>query len=66
MRWQRAFFLFSGDSSGAIFDEILHKDPVDPVRLNTAIPPEFAQVIHKGWRRIVTCAIRARPKCARI
>ena len=37
---------FKGDSSGAIFDEILHKDPVDPLRLNAAIPPELAQVIH--------------------
>ena len=42
---------FRGDSSGAIFDEILHKDPVDPVRLNTAIPPELAQVIHKGMEK---------------
>ncbi len=42
---------FRGDSTGAIFDEILHKDPVDPVRLNTAIPPELAQVIHKGMEK---------------
>jgi Tol biopolymer transport system component/predicted Ser/Thr protein kinase len=42
---------FRGDSSGAIFDEILHKDPVDPVRLNTAVPPELLQVIHKGMEK---------------
>src|SRR5580693_4444954 len=42
---------FRGDSTGAIFDEILHKDPVDPVRLNTAIPPELAQLIHKGMEK---------------
>jgi len=42
---------FKGDSSGAIFDEILHKDPVDPVRLNTAVPAELAQVIHKGMEK---------------
>ncbi|MGB8524870.1 MAG: protein kinase [Candidatus Acidiferrales bacterium] len=42
---------FKGDSSGAIFDEILHKDPVDPVRLNTAVPAELARVIHKGMER---------------
>ena len=42
---------FRGDSTGAIFDEILHKEPVDPVRLNTAIPPELAQVIHKGMEK---------------
>ena len=39
---------FKGDSSGAIFDEILHREAVDPVRLNTSVPPELAQVIHKG------------------
>jgi eukaryotic-like serine/threonine-protein kinase len=42
---------FKGDTSGAIFDEILHKDPVDPVRLNTAMPAELAQVIHKGMEK---------------
>src|ERR1700722_14326733 len=36
---------FKGDSSGAIFDEILHKDPADPLRLNPALPAELAQVI---------------------
>ena len=45
------FLPFKGDSSGAIFDEILHKDAVDPVRLNPAIPPELAQVIHKGMEK---------------
>ena len=42
---------FKGDTSGAIFDEILHKDPVDLVRLNTAVPAELAQVIHKGMEK---------------
>jgi eukaryotic-like serine/threonine-protein kinase len=42
---------FKGDTSGAIFDEILHKDPVDPVRLNTAVPAELAQAIHKGMEK---------------
>ena len=45
------FLPFKGDSSGAIFDEILHKDPVDPVRLNTSVPPELTQVIHKGMEK---------------
>jgi len=45
------FLPFKGDTSGAIFDEILHKDPVDPVRLNTAVPAELAQVIHKGMEK---------------
>ena len=42
---------FKGDSSGAIFDEILHREAVDPVRLNTSVPPELARVIHKGLEK---------------
>jgi Tol biopolymer transport system component len=45
------FLPFKGDTSGAIFDEILHKEPVDPVRLNTGVPAELAQVIHKGMEK---------------
>jgi serine/threonine protein kinase len=45
------FLPFKGDTSGAIFDEILHKDPVDPVRLNPTVPAELAQVIHKGMEK---------------
>ena len=50
-RWRRERCRFAGDSTGAIFDEILHREPVDPVRLNTAMPPELAQVIHKGMEK---------------
>src|ERR1700733_10846295 len=35
---------FKGDSSGAIFDEIVHKDPADPLRLNPALPTGLAQL----------------------
>jgi serine/threonine protein kinase len=42
---------FKGDSSGAIFDEIVHKDPADPLRLNPTLPAEFAQLIHKGMEK---------------
>jgi eukaryotic-like serine/threonine-protein kinase len=45
------FLPFQGDSSGTIFDEILHKEPADPVRLNPAIPHDLAQVIHKGMEK---------------
>src|SRR5580700_7998529 len=41
---------FQGESSGAIFDSILHKNPVAPVRLNT-LPPEFEQVISKAMEK---------------
>jgi serine/threonine protein kinase/Tol biopolymer transport system component len=42
---------FKGDSSGAIFDEIVHKDPADPLRLNPALPTGLAQLIHKGMEK---------------
>jgi eukaryotic-like serine/threonine-protein kinase len=42
---------FKGDSSGAIFDEILHKDPVAPVRLNAEISAEFEHVIDKALEK---------------
>src|SRR5580765_3863699 len=45
------FLPFTGDSPGAVFDEILHKNPVAPVRLNTEITVELGQVIHKALEK---------------
>jgi eukaryotic-like serine/threonine-protein kinase len=42
---------FKGESSGAIFDSILHKMPVAPVRLNDALPPEFEQLVRKAMEK---------------
>lgn len=42
---------FKGDSSGAIFDGILHKAAVSAVRLNTEIPLELEQVIQKAMEK---------------
>jgi Tol biopolymer transport system component/predicted Ser/Thr protein kinase len=42
---------FQGESSGAIFDSILHKNPVAPVRLNRSLPSEFEQVMHKAMEK---------------
>jgi serine/threonine protein kinase len=39
---------FQGESSGAIFDAILHRNPPAPVRLNSTLPAEFEQVINKA------------------
>lgn len=42
---------FQGESSGAIFDAILHKNPVAPVRLNNNLPVEFEQLIFKAMEK---------------
>jgi|SRR5579862_511305 len=42
---------FQGESSGAIFDAILHKNPVAPVRLKSSLPVEFEQVIYKAMEK---------------
>jgi eukaryotic-like serine/threonine-protein kinase len=42
---------FQGESSGAIFDAILHKTPVAPVRLKNSLPAEFEQVLHKAMEK---------------
>src|SRR6478672_725053 len=39
---------FRGDTSGTIFDSILHNLPVDPVRLNPDLPPKVENVISKA------------------
>jgi serine/threonine protein kinase len=39
---------FRGESTGAVFDAIVHKEPIEPVRLNAAVPMELERVIGKA------------------
>jgi serine/threonine protein kinase len=45
------FLPFRGDSTGAVFDEIVHKEPTEAVRLNTAIPAELERIIDKALEK---------------
>ncbi len=38
---------YTGTTSGAVYDEILHKTPVSPVRINPEIPDELEHIIKK-------------------
>src|SRR5215472_12367991 len=42
------FLPFRGDSTGAVFDAILHLEPLEAVRLNSAVPQELQRIIDKA------------------
>jgi len=47
---------FQGSTTAAVFDGILHKVPVAPVRLNPQIPEELEHVINKAIEK--DCSVR--------
>jgi serine/threonine protein kinase/Tol biopolymer transport system component len=42
---------FKGESSGAIFDQILHKNPFETVKRDTSIPPELQRIVGKAMEK---------------
>jgi len=42
---------FRGDTSALIFDGILNRAPVAPIRLNSELPPKFEDIINKSLEK---------------
>ena len=45
------FLPFTGESTGGVFDAILHKEPTEAIRLNTAVPRELQRIIDKALEK---------------
>ena len=45
------FLPFTGESTGAVFEAILHKEAPEAVRLNTGVPAELQRIIEKAMEK---------------
>jgi eukaryotic-like serine/threonine-protein kinase len=54
---------FHGESTGAIFESILNRAPVPPVRLNPDAPPELERIIKRALEKSETSGISMLPRC---
>ena len=45
------FLPFTGESTGAVFEAILHKEAREAVRLNSVVPPELQRIIDKAMEK---------------
>jgi serine/threonine protein kinase len=59
---------FRGESAGLVFEAILNRTPVAPVRLNPDLPAEFERIIAKCLRKtaiyVISRLLRSTPTCS--
>ncbi len=51
---------FRGESTGSIFNAILERAPVPPVRINPDVPPDLERIINKCLEKYRNCVTSTR------